>query len=224
LTYGLSGSRDFSAGAIEFHEGGTEFSLYHNGNYLTRVKSPLYGYHNIRNLLAAITVAYDLELPLETVIPEIEKFTGVNRRLEFSGEAMGIRFYDDYGHHPTEIRTTVEGVKAVFKGRIVAVFQPHLYSRTKRFYKEFGESFMDADKVVVLDVYPAREKPMNGVSGEMIVEAGRLAGHRDMTFLRDKFELPAFMKKILREGDRVVLFGAGDIFKFTPQIIEELNK
>jgi len=224
LTYGLSESRDFSAGDIEFHEGGAEFSLYHNANYLTRVKSPLYGYHNIRNLLAAITVAYDLELPLETVIPEIQKFTGVNRRLEFSGEAKGIRFYDDYGHHPTEIKTTVEGMKAIFKGRIVAVFQPHLYSRTKRFYKEFGQSFMDADKVVVLDVYPAREKPMNGVSGEMIVEAGRHAGHRDMTFLRDKFELPAFMKKILREGDRVVLFGAGDIFKFTPEIIEELNK
>jgi len=88
----------------------------------------------------------------------------------------------------------------------------------------FGESFSDADKVVVLDVYPAREKPINGVSGEMIVEAGRRSGHRDMIYLRDKHELPAFMRKVLKKGDRVVLFGAGDIFKFTPEIIEELNK
>lgn len=224
LTYGLSVGCDFQAEDIRFNEEGAVFSLIHQGEYLTKVSSPLYGYHNIRNLLAGITVAYDLEVPLETVIPEIAKFTGVNRRLEFAGEANGIRFYDDYGHHPTEIQTTVEGMKQVFKGRIVAVFQPHLYSRTKRFYREFGNSFMDADKVVVLDVYPAREKPMNGVSGEMIVEAGRKSGHPDMTYLQDKFQLPALMKKVLKEGDRVVLFGAGDIFKFTPEIIEELNK
>ena len=83
---------------------------------------------------------------------------------------------------------------------------------------------MHADKVVVLDIYPAREKPMNGVSGKMIVEAGRQSGHKDMIYLQDKFELPAFMKDVLKEGDRVVLFGAGDIFKFTPEIIKELNK
>jgi UDP-N-acetylmuramate--alanine ligase len=224
LTYGLSAQCDFRADDITFSEKGVVFSLVHKGDYLTKVNSPLYGYHNIRNLLAAITVAYDLEVPLETVIPEIGKFSGVNRRMEFSGEVQGIRFYDDYGHHPTEIKTTVEGMKEVFKGRIVAVFQPHLYSRTKRFYKEFGNSLMEADKVVVLDVYPAREKPLNGVSGEMIVEAGRRSGHTDMTYLRDKFELPIFMKKVLKEGDRVVLFGAGDIFKFTPEIIKELIK
>jgi len=224
LSYGISKDRNFGAHDIQFNESGATFSLYHNGNYHTKVFSPLYGNHNIRNLLAAITVAYDLEVPLETVIPEIESFSGVNRRMEFAGEAKGIQFYDDYGHHPTEIKTTIEGMKAVFEGRIVAVFQPHLYSRTRRFYNEFGKSFSDADKVVVLDIYPAREKPINGVSGEMIVSAARKFGHRDITFLKDKEELPLHMKRILKKGDRVVLFGAGDIFKFTPKIIEDLKE
>ncbi|UCE65002.1 MAG: UDP-N-acetylmuramate--L-alanine ligase [Candidatus Zixiibacteriota bacterium] len=224
LSYGISKDRDFGADGIEFNESGTSFTLYHRGDYLTRVFSRLYGNHNIRNLLAAITVAHDLEVPLETVIPEIESFSGVNRRMEFAGEAKGVKFFDDYGHHPTEIKTTIEGMKAVFGGRIVAVFQPHLYSRTKRFYKEFGGSFSDADKVLVLDIYPAREKPINGVSGEMIVEAARKFGHRDITFLKNKEELPSRMKRILKKGDRVIMFGAGDIFKFTPRIIEDLKE
>lgn len=224
LSYGISRDRNFGADDIEFDERGTTFSLFHEGNYLTRVSSRLYGRHNVRNLLAAITVAYDLEVPLETVIPEIANFAGVNRRMEFAGEAGGIAFYDDYGHHPTEIKTTIEGLKAAFDGRVVAVFQPHLYSRTKRFYKEFGESFSDADKVVVLDVYPAREKPLNGVSGEMIVKAARESGHQDITFLKDKEELPLHMKRILKKGDRVILFGAGDIVKFTPRIIADIKE
>ncbi|UCC80340.1 MAG: UDP-N-acetylmuramate--L-alanine ligase [Candidatus Zixiibacteriota bacterium] len=224
LSYGISRDRNFGADDIEFDERGTTFSLFHEGNYLTRVSSRLYGKHNVRNLLAAITVAYDLEVPLETIIPEIANFTGVNRRMEFAGEAGGVAFYDDYGHHPTEIKTTIEGLKAAFDGRVVAVFQPHLYSRTKRFYKEFGESFSDADKVVVLDVYPAREKPLNGVSGEMIVKAARESGHRDITFLKDKEELPSHMKRILKKGDRVILFGAGDIVKYTPRIIADIKE
>jgi UDP-N-acetylmuramate--alanine ligase len=224
ITYGLSKDYNFSAADIVFEEDITEFSLYHDGNYLTKVKSPLIGAHNVRNSLAAIATAYDLEAPLEKVVPEIISFAGVNRRMEFAGEAGGIKFYDDYGHHPTEIKATIEGVKAVFKGRIVTVFQPHLYSRTKRFYEDFARSFFDADKAVILDVYPSREKPMNGVSGELIVNAARRFGHKDITFFKDKEDLPSLMSKILKKGDRVILFGAGDIYKYTPRIIEDIRE
>jgi UDP-N-acetylmuramate--alanine ligase len=224
ITYGLSTEYNFGATDLIFNEDGTEFSLYHDEVYLTKVKSRLLGKHNVRNLLAAIAAAYDLEAPLEKVVPEIINFEGVNRRMEYAGEARGIKFYDDYGHHPTEIRTTIEGMKEIFKGRIVTVFQPHLYSRTKRFSDEFAKSLLGADKVVILDIYPARERPINGVSGEIIVEAARRSGHRDIMFFKNKEQLPTMMKEILQAGDRVILFGAGDVYKYTPKIIENLKE
>jgi UDP-N-acetylmuramate--alanine ligase len=143
--------------------------------------------------------------------------------MEFAGEVDGIKFYDDYGHHPTEIRATLEGLRAAFDGRIVAVFQPHLYSRTKKFYKEFGSSFAQADSLIVLDIFPAREKPINGITGELIVKSSKEAGHNNAVFLKDKEDLPDFMKKNTRQGDHVVLFGAGDIYKYTKKIIEGLK-
>jgi UDP-N-acetylmuramate--alanine ligase len=106
----------------------------------------------------------------------------------------------------------------------VAVFQPHLYSRTKRFYREFGESFSDADMVVILDVYPAREKAINGVSGKMIADAAKKAGHAGMNYIEDKEDLPKFLKTKLHNGDRVILFGAGDIYKYTNKILELLKE
>jgi UDP-N-acetylmuramate--alanine ligase len=224
ITYGFSPAYNFSAGEISHRDGETSFSLHHDGNYLTRVVSPLFGDHNVRNLLAAIAVAYDLEVPLESVIPEISNFTGVGRRMEFAGEAGGVKFFDDYGHHPTEISATIAGLRAAFKGRIVAVFQPHLFSRTRRFYREFGRSFAEADEAIILDIYPSREKPENGISGKMIVDAAREQGYKNAVFLKDKNDLPEYLKGALKKGDRVVLFGAGDIFRYTPKIIEEMSK
>lgn len=223
LSYGMSKEYDFSAADIKFENYGTVFSLYHNGRYLAKVSSPMQGHHNIRNLLAAFAVAYDLEVPLEAVVPAVKSFGGVSRRMEFAGEVDGIKFYDDYGHHPTEISATLEGLRAAFDGRIVAVFQPHLYSRTKRFYKEFGSSFAQADSLIVLDIFPAREKPINGITGELIVKSSKEAGHNNAVFLKNKEDLPDYMKKNTRQGDHVVLFGAGDIYKYTKKIMEGLK-
>ncbi len=224
ITYGLDSDAEFRASDIEFTEEGTKFTLYHNGSRVMTVQSPLQGYHNLRNLLGAIAVAYDLEVPLEAAVPAAKTFTGVSRRLELAGEAGGVKLYDDYAHHPTEIKATLEGMRKVFDGRLVAVFQPHLYSRTRRFYREFGESFSDADMVVILDVFPAREKAINGVSGKMIADAAKKAGHAAMNYIEDKNDLPNFLKTKLHNGDRVILFGAGDIYKYTNKILELLKK
>ena len=224
ITYGIGTDAEFSASDIAFSDEGTTFTLYHNGSRIAPVHSPLQGYHNLRNLLAAIAVAYDLEVPLETAIPASRTFTGVSRRLELAGEAGGVRLYDDYAHHPTEIKVTLEGMRRVFDGRLVAVFQPHLYSRTKRFYKEFSGSFSDADIVVILDVYPAREKSINGVSGKMIADAAKRSGHTSVDYIEDKKDLPNFLKPKLQSGDRVILFGAGDIYKYTNKILELLKE
>ena len=224
ITYGIDSKAEFSASDIEFNEECTTFTLQHNGSSIARAHSSLQGYHNLRNLLGAIAVAYDLEVPLETVVPAAKTFTGVSRRLELAGESGGVRFYDDYAHHPTEIKATLEGMRKVFDGRLVAVFQPHLYSRTKRFYREFGGSFSDADIVVILDVYPAREKSIDGISGKMIADAAKKSGHAGVNYIEDKKNLSNFLKPLLHSGDRVILFGAGDIYKYTSKILELLEE
>jgi UDP-N-acetylmuramate--alanine ligase len=115
-------------------------------------------------------------------------------------------------------------MRLAFKGRLLAVLQPHLYSRTKRFYKEFGGAFFDADALVVLDVFPSRERPIDGVSGKMIADAAIAQGHKDVSYIENKEALPEYMKSRLSSGDRVILFGAGDIYKYTQKIMEKLKE
>ncbi len=224
ISYGLDNMADFSAADIVFGDPGITFTLLHRGKDSGKVSSPLIGHHNVRNILAALAVAYDLEIPLENAIAAIATFNGVGRRLELAGEVCGIRLYDDYGHHPTEIKTTLAGVRQVFSGRLVAVFQPHLYSRTVRLYKEFGGAFSDADMLVVLDVFPSREKPISGVSGRLVTDSARSQGHQNVNYVEDKNTLPDFMKEHLQAGDRVILFGAGDINRLTQKIIEKIKE
>jgi UDP-N-acetylmuramate--alanine ligase len=224
ITYGLSQDADFSAKNVAFDESGIKFTLIQKGREDGTVLSPLYGCHNVRNILAGLATAYDLEIPMKKAIEAIKTFSGVGRRLELAGEARGVKFYDDYGHHPTEIKTTLQGLRAVFKGRLVAVFQPHLYSRTQRMFKEFGGAFFDSDSLFVLDVFPSREKPINGVSGKMVVDSAKSQGHEDVTYVEDKTSLPGIISERLHPGDRVVLFGAGDIYRLTQKIIEKMKE
>jgi len=224
ITYGLTEGADFSAQDVRFEEPDLSFTLVHKGVELARVRSPLLGFHNVRNILAGIAASHDLEIPLGMALDAIKSFTGVGRRLELAGEIKGIRFYDDYGHHPTEIKTTLEGVRAVFKGRMVAVFQPHLYSRTQRLHEEFGGAFFDADELIVLDVFPSREKALDGVSGKLVVDSAIRQGHKSVSYVEDKNRLSDFMRDRLRQGDRVILFGAGDINKLTQRIMERLRE
>jgi UDP-N-acetylmuramate--alanine ligase len=224
ITYGLAPNADFSAANISFDEDGLHFDLIHKDEKIGDVRSPLLGLHNVRNILACLAVAHDLEIPLKKAVAAVASFTGVGRRMELAGHVDSIKLYDDYGHHPTEIKTTLEGVRAVHKGRIVAVFQPHLYSRTERLYMEFGAAFDSADMLVVLDIFPAREKPIEGVTGFLVADAARLQGHKNVHYVKEKNTLDSFMKEQLVSGDRVILFGAGDIYKLTPKIIERLKE
>ena len=223
VTYGLNPQADVQASDIQYHENTSSFLVTRRGHDLGRVTIQVPGQHNVQNALAAISVGLELNIPFQKVKTGIEKFSGVYRRWEKKGEAGGVAVYDDYAHHPTECRATLSGAKAGWKRRLVCVFQPHLYSRTRDFYEEFGKSFLLSDVLVVTDVYPAREEPIQGITGELIVHAARRFGHKDSHYVSDKNAVPAFLRSIVRDGDLVITMGAGDIWKFGEQFLNNIT-
>jgi UDP-N-acetylmuramate--alanine ligase len=177
----------------------------------------------VQNSLAAIAVGLQLGVPFEKVRAGIEKFSGVYRRWEKKGEVKGITLYDDYAHHPTECRATLAGAKAGWRRRVVCVFQPHLYTRTRDFYEEFGKSFLLSDVLIVTDVYPAREEAIQGISGELIVNAAKRFGHKDAQYVPDKKQVPDHLASIVKSGDIVITMGAGDIWKFGEEFLRKMK-
>lgn len=224
ITYGLNGQADLQAVDIVHRENRTRFTVLRGGVELGVVELQIPGKHNVQNALAAITVGLELGVPFAQVKTGIEKFTGVFRRWEVKAEVGGITVVDDYAHHPTEIKATLAGVKAGWRRRVICVFQPHLYSRTRDFYEDFGRSFFNADILVVTDVYPAREEPIQGVSGELITHAAREFGHKQVHYVPDKKEVPAFLMRMKQQGDIIITMGAGDIWRFGEQFIAALRE
>ena len=223
LTYGLTPQADIQANEIQHKENTSTFTVVRGFDDLGQITLQIPGKHNIQNALAAIAVGLQLGVPFLKVKAGIEKFTGVYRRWEKKGELNGIAVYDDYAHHPTECRATLSGVKSGWRRRVVCVFQPHLYSRTRDFYEEFGKAFLLADVLVLTDVYPAREEPIQGVTGELIANAAKQFGHKDVHYIQDKKELPEYLKKNTRPGDIVITMGAGDIWKYGEEFLKQLK-
>jgi UDP-N-acetylmuramate--alanine ligase len=224
ITYGLNGQADLQAVDIVHKEQTTTFTVLHKGEELGSITLNIPGRHNVQNALAAIAVAKELSVPFDKIKAGLQKFSGVFRRWEVKAEINGITVVDDYAHHPTEIKATLQGAKSGWRRRVVCVFQPHLYSRTRDFYDEFGRSFFNADILVLTDVYPAREEPIQGVSGELIANAARDFGHKQVHYVPDKRDVPAFLEATVRTGDMVITMGAGDIWKFGEEFIERLRK
>jgi UDP-N-acetylmuramate--alanine ligase len=223
VTYGLNPQADIQAVDIRHKDNSTTYTLVRTNQELGVIMLQVPGIHNVQNSLGAITVALELGIPFRKIKAGIEKFAGVYRRWEKKGDANGIALYDDYAHHPTECRATLSGVKAGWRRRVVCVFQPHLYSRTRDFYEDFGKSFLLSDVLVVTDVYPAREEPIQGVTGELIVSAAKQFGHKDVHYVPDKKEIPAFLKSIVKSGDIVITMGAGDIWKFGEDFLNQIK-
>ncbi len=223
ITYGLNGQADLQAVDIVHKKNVSRFLVVREGQDLGEIELQIPGKHNVQNALAAIAVGLELAVPFEKVKAGIEKFTGVFRRWEVKAEVDGITVIDDYAHHPTEIRATLAGAKAGWRRRVIGVFQPHLYSRTRDFYDDFGRAFSNADVLVVTDVYPAREEPIQGVTGELIVNAAKQYGHKQVHYVPDKKNLPVFLRSIVRKGDIVITMGAGDIWKFGEEFIKKLK-
>ncbi len=213
-TFGFTAQADVVATNATFHANGSRFNLLVHGNPMGELELQVPGRHNILNALAAVAVALDLNVPLEAIREALKHFTGVYRRFEIRGIFQSIMLVDDYAHHPTEIKATLEAAQTGWPDRrVVAVFQPHLFSRTQQFYQQFAAAFLDADVLVVLDVYPARETPIPGVSGQLISDAARALGHKQVYFVPKREDLPNVLWPLLQKNDMVITIGAGDVWK-----------
>jgi UDP-N-acetylmuramate--alanine ligase len=223
ITYGLNPQADVQAVEIRHKDNTSTFTVVRDGADLGHITLQVPGKHNVQNSLAAIAVGLELGVPFQKVKYGIEKFAGVYRRWEKKGESAGITLYDDYAHHPTECRATLAGAKAGWRRRVVCVFQPHLYTRTRDFYEEFGKSFLLSDVLIVTDVYPAREEPIQGVTGELIVGAAKRFGHKDVHYVPEKKQIPSYLQSIVKTGDIVITMGAGDIWKSGEEFLKMIR-
>ncbi len=222
ITYGISPQADARAIDIEYNENESSYTVVYKGDELGRIKINLPGVHYVKNSLVAVTIAKEMGIPFNVIQKALASFGGVYRRFEtkYDGEILVI---DDYAHHPTETTATLTGVRSGWKRRLVAVFQPHLYSRTRDFYAEFGRSFLNSDVFICTDVYPAREEPIEGITGKLIADAAKDFGHKNVIYEKDKNKIPALLKDITEKGDIVITMGAGDIWKYGEKFVECLK-
>lgn len=213
VSYGLSPDADLRAAKVEYFERGTTFDVTGVGTFTLFVP----GEHNVRNALAAIAVARELNIDATVTARGLAKFLGVNRRFQILGRCGGAIIVDDYAHHPTEIRATLDAARRGYpKRRIVALFQPHLYSRTRDFSREFAESLRVADVALVAPIYAAREEPMNGITGRLIADASdgiEFLEHNNAGIVDE-------MRRRLQPNDLFITMGAGDVHEIAEALVE----
>ncbi|BBO82952.1 UDP-N-acetylmuramate--L-alanine ligase [Desulfosarcina ovata subsp. sediminis] len=224
VTYGRSTQADLQARDIHFSEMKSRFSVFQRGESLGEFHLAMPGMHNVYNALAAIAVGLELDIPLASVKHALAGAEGVQRRLEIKGETgAGIRVVDDYGHHPTEIQVTLQAVKANWPDRRkVVVFQPHRYSRTQALMEEFGRSFNNSDLLVVLPIYAASEKPIAGVSSQVLADCIRAHGHRNVICLDSLEGCVDHLVKTLADNDLLLTLGAGDVYRVGEMVLDVL--
>ena len=224
ITYGLSDKADIYATNIKQSGTKTGFDVMFKGKYAGTFSVPMPGMHNVLNSLAAIATAFELQIPVETISSALKNFSGIQRRFEFKGEAKGIKVYDDYGHHPSEIKATLRAARSCFpENRLLVLFQPHRYTRTRDLMEEFSTSFGDVDGLFLLDIYAASEKPIEGINSESLLKRIEKAGVGNISYVPDKAEM---VKKILSElktGDVLVSLGAGDVYKLGEEVLKKLS-
>ncbi|PYM36274.1 MAG: UDP-N-acetylmuramate--L-alanine ligase [Candidatus Rokuibacteriota bacterium] len=224
ITYGLESAADLTAHRLTLSGLTARFEVLHRGQPLGECALRVPGRHNVLNAMAAIAVGLDLEIPFVTIQRGLAEFSGVQRRFQVRGESRGVLVVDDYGHHPAEIRATLAAAKAGFDRRVVTVFQPHRYTRTLHLRQEFLTAFNQSDVLVVMDIYPAGEAAIEGVTGQDLADAIRAHGHRDVVYLAsDRERILAHLEDVLRPGDLVLTLGAGDVGQLGRALLERLE-
>jgi UDP-N-acetylmuramate--alanine ligase len=222
VTYGLTTQADFQAKEISFDGLYTTFDVLQRQRELGRLKLRMPGLHNVYNALATVAAAFELDIPFQVIQETLSEFSGIQRRFQIKGEKKGVLVVDDYGHHPVEIMATLKAARTGWKRRIVAVFQPHRYTRTQALFQDFLTAFYDANVLLLTEIYPAGEDRMEGVEAKALYEGLREHGHKDVTFLSDKKEIVDHLLRIVTPGDLVITLGAGDIWQVSEELVKRL--
>ncbi len=220
FTYGICKQANLRAENIQMKNFQSNFDALLNGKKLGNIDLNVLGIHNILNALLAISVGLELEIPFSKIQKGLSDYNGVFRRFEFKGEKDGIKIYDDYAHHPTEIEATLKGVKESVDNKVITVFQPHLYSRTRDFYEEFGRSFFHSDVLIIAPIYPAREKPIPGITGKLIADVAVQSGHKNVHYIKNNDEIISKINELAKSGDLVITMGAGSIYKYGEKFLK----
>lgn len=225
ITYGLSEGLNLVARNLHTEGMRTRFDVFLDDGHLDAFDVPLVGDHNVYNCLASIAVARELNIDMYTVREALRNFSGVQRRFETKAVVSGIRVIDDYGHHPTEIRATLRAAKqTLYKegvengGRLFVLFQPHRYTRTRDLLSEFFDAFVDAERVILMDIYPAGERPINGIDSGLLLRGIRDSG-KEVEYIKDRKEIINYLVDNLRSGDTLLTLGAGDVWKIGEEFI-----
>jgi len=211
ITFGLSLHCDIHAKNIDYSSAKTSCSIYENHTFLGDLTINIPGKHNLLNSLAAIAVARKLDIDFDTIKTAIADFKGVYRRFDVRGEKDGILVIDDYAHHPTEVKAALQAAQSGYTRRVVAVFQPHTFTRTQALYREFGESFEEADVLIITDIYPARELPIEGITGKTIADAVIASGHKEVYYCPTFSDVFEQLSKTLSSNDLFITLGAGNV-------------
>ncbi|MBX7457949.1 UDP-N-acetylmuramate--L-alanine ligase [Qipengyuania sp. 1NDH17] len=229
VTYGFNLQADICGVNVQPHEGGNRFDVIvrQRGEEDRRIENvclPMPGRHNVQNALAAIAVAIEMGCPDEVICNGFSSFGGVRRRFTNVGSVGGATIIDDYGHHPVEIRAVLEAAREATRSRVIAVMQPHRYTRLRDLMDDFQSSFNEADQVYITPVYAAGEDPIEGVDAKALVEGLKSRGHRNAATVEDRDDLAKKLAADIEEGDLVVCLGAGDITKWAAGLAEAVEK
>ncbi|HTY60701.1 MAG TPA: UDP-N-acetylmuramate--L-alanine ligase [Acidobacteriota bacterium] len=221
VTYGTSNQADLIASHVEFQDFGTSCQVRYKGNLLGTLHLRIPGRHGILNALAAVATGLELEIPFKRIASALTSFQNADRRFQIKGEKGNVLVVDDYGHHPTEITATLSAARHACDRRIVTIFQPHRYSRTRALEDEFVRAFNNTDILIVLPIYAAGEEPLPGITAERLVEQIKKFGHRDVRYASDFADAIQILRETTRSGDLVLTLGAGDVWKVGEEFLKD---
>ena len=224
ITYGFSRQADLIGSRVKICGFDTRFTVTCRGDELGEITLKIPGRHNVLNGLAAIAVSIDLGIDFSVIQKSLNEYQGAERRCQLKGDVGGVMILDDYGHHPTEIRLTLSAIKEGWKRRIIAIFQPHRYSRVRFLMDEFSTSFYEADAVVVTDIYPAGETPIPEVTAETVTASIKNHGHKDVVLIKTFDEIVDYLAKKIRPDDIVVTLGAGTVYQVAEKLVQRLKE
>ena len=225
VTYGLHSQADLSARGIRLSGLNSTFQVFFQNRLLGKISLQVPGLHNVLNALAGVAAGRELEIDFPVICEALQEFTGVARRFQVAGvfADRDVMLVDDYGHHPAEILATLKAAKDAFDRRLVVIFQPHRYTRTKHLLPEFYRAFYQADVLIVTEIYAAGEEAIPGINGSLIVQGVKERGHKEAYFVKRKEEIPDLAMDLIEEGDMVLTLGAGDIWRVGEELAGRLG-